>query len=88
MFRNALMLMIERVAQAARDAVAQVSVATTIRATVLLAFQYRASAMLEPCALSKGSVLIGVTLGDDEKDLKDLVRKTLKDTGAMKVAHA
>lgn len=39
-------------------------------------------------ALSKGSVLIGVHLADDEKDLKEVAKKTLKDQGAMKVSHA
>jgi hypothetical protein len=39
-------------------------------------------------ALNKGSVLVGVTCEDDDGDLKDIARRTLKDTGAIKVSHA
>lgn len=40
-------------------------------------------------ALSKGSVLLGVSLDDDEeKLLKDVVRNTLRDSGAMNVSRA
>lgn len=39
-------------------------------------------------ALSKGSVLIGVTLDDDDDDLKGVAKRTLKDTGAIKVSRA
>lgn len=39
-------------------------------------------------ALSKGSVLIGVHLSDDQKDLQEAAKKTLKGAGAMKVSHA
>lgn len=38
-------------------------------------------------ALSKGSVLIGVTCKDDNDKLKDLAKQTLKETGAIKVSH-
>ncbi|MGH8178912.1 MAG: hypothetical protein ACREV5_21850 [Steroidobacter sp.] len=40
-------------------------------------------------ALSKGSVLVGVTCeGDDSGELKDIAKRTLKNTGAIKVSHA
>jgi hypothetical protein len=39
-------------------------------------------------ALSKGSVLIGVSVPDDEDELETLAKRTLKKTGAIKVSHA
>lgn len=39
-------------------------------------------------ALSKGSVLVGVNLEDDEKDLKKVAKRALKETGAIKISHA
>lgn len=39
-------------------------------------------------ALSKGSVLIGVSLADDEDELEDIAKRTLKKSGAIKVSHA
>ena len=39
-------------------------------------------------ALNKGSVMIGVSVGEDEDELKDITKRTLKKSGAIKVSHA
>jgi hypothetical protein len=39
-------------------------------------------------ALSKGSVLIGVNVPDDEDELEDIAKRTLKKSGAIKVSRA
>jgi hypothetical protein len=39
-------------------------------------------------ALNKGSVLVGVHVPDDADDLEDVAKRTLKESGAIKVSHA
>jgi hypothetical protein len=39
-------------------------------------------------ALNKGSVMIGVSVDEDEDELKDVAKRTLKKAGAIKVSHA
>jgi len=39
-------------------------------------------------ALNKGSVMIGISVDDDQDELKDVAKRTLKKTGAIKVSHA